>query len=311
MAKPMIDPGSREDANAFVAPAFGASARRGSALGGSAFGGLAPGGSKTILELERVSKTFGRGAKRVNAVIEVSLEVRSGESRALVGGSGSGKSTLARVAASLLAPDSGRVMVGGRDQGKLQGEEKRESLRMVQMVFQDPVASFDPRQTIGRNLAEPLRNFRLSKREALRAEVLEALEMVGLPEDFHDRLPGELSGGQCQRAAIARAVLAKPGLLICDEATSALDAIVQAQILNLLNRLKEEMGLAILLISHDLALVRSFCSTIGVMSEGRLVEMGPAKDVISRPGHPSTKLLLDSLITLEAAGAACRESADS
>ena len=222
-----------------------------------------------------------------------------GECLGLVGGSGSGKSTLARLIAGLLAPDGGRILVGGLDPAAFKGRRFIEICKRVQMVFQDPPASFDPRRTIGASLSEAYANFHPASSKLARAKASEALQMVGLPASLSDRFPGELSGGQCQRAAIARAVLPRPKLLICYEATSALDAIVQAQIVNLLARLKEELGMAVLMISHDLALVGTFCSFLAVMREGRLVEAGPATDVLGSPADPYTRILLSSVFTLD------------
>ncbi|UQZ90149.1 ABC transporter ATP-binding protein [Deltaproteobacteria bacterium Smac51] len=251
-----------------------------------------------IMECLEVAKTFKKSGRLIKAVDNVSLSIAPGESLGLVGGSGCGKSTLARVMARLTRMDSGRVVLDGRDISRLNGGELRECYRTLQMVFQDPFASFDPRQTIGRGLLEVLSNFNVGSSGQRKDLVRQALESVGLNVEFGGRLPGDLSGGQCQRAAIARALLVRPRLLICDEATSALDAIVQAQILNLLRKLRDEMGLSVLFISHDLALVRAFCSRIAVMHDGRIVESGPAEKVIAQPEHPHTRLLLSSLITL-------------
>ncbi|MDR2368532.1 MAG: ABC transporter ATP-binding protein [Deltaproteobacteria bacterium] len=248
-----------------------------------------------ILECRDLRVTFRKGNRLIKAVDGVSFGVEPGECYGLVGGSGCGKSTLARLVTRLRDADSGTVWLEGRDVTGVTGRGLRAFYRKVQMVFQDPVASFDPRKKIGQSIAEVLRNFGLAERTALRAAINGALEMVGLSPEHGERLPGQVSGGQCQRAALARAVAVRPRLLICDEVTSALDVSVQAQIVSLLRRLQGELNMAIIFISHDLSLVRCFTTRLGVMLDGKIVETGPAAEVVSTPKHEHTKLLLSSL----------------
>ena len=220
---------------------------------------------EAILEVSDLTKTFeNRKKTEFYAVDHVSFQVMPGQTVGIVGESGSGKSTLAKLLCCLEEPTEGQIRLCGQEIGKRKGKKRREMYRKLQMVFQDPVSSFDPRRTLGDGIGESLRNHGMSREEARkRVELL--LEQCGLPEEFAGRYPHEVSGGQCQRVAIARALAIEPQLLICDEATSALDVTVQKQIMELLDRMRKEKKLTILFICHNLALVQSFCDQILVM----------------------------------------------
>ena len=237
---------------------------------------------------------FGK-QQTLRAVDGVSLELAPGEALGVVGESGSGKSTLARAALQLIRPQSGRVVWFGRQVDALAQNALRPLRRDVQVVFQDPLASLDPRMTAGDIVAEPLRVHRPDlDRSARDAAVVRALELVRLDPALATRYPHELSGGQCQRVGIARAMVTQPQLLICDEPISALDVTVQEQIVNLLAELKRETGVSILFISHNLAVVRQLCDRILVLYLGRMMELAPAESIYSRPLHPYTRELLAS-----------------
>jgi oligopeptide/dipeptide ABC transporter ATP-binding protein len=224
----------------------------------------------------------------------VSLSIASGEAYGLVGESGSGKTTFARCLLRLTDATDGRIEVAGRDVTTARGADLRELRREMQVVFQDPVGSLDPRVQVRDVVAEPLRtHLRLGSKE-VDTRVTALLDEVGLARVHMTRRAHELSGGQCQRVAIARALALRPKLLVLDEPTSALDVSVQAQILNLLAQLRREHGLTYLLISHDLGVVRYLCDRIGVMYVGRIVEEGPAARTLEQPTHPYTRALLSS-----------------
>jgi oligopeptide transport system ATP-binding protein len=231
----------------------------------------------------------------LRAVDGVSLELAAGEAVGVVGESGSGKSTLARAALQLIRPESGRVVWLGRPVDRLSQSEIKPLRRDMQVIFQDPLASLDPRMTAGEIVAEPLQVHRRDlDRAATDAAVLEAFARVRLAPTLITRYPHELSGGQCQRIGIARAMVLQPRLLICDEPVSALDITVQEQILKLLADLKRESGLAILFISHNLAVVRQLCERILVLYLGRMMELAPTTALYSQPLHPYTRELLES-----------------
>ncbi len=251
-----------------------------------------------ILKLVRLRKAFTDG-RAVQALESFSGEVRAGEILGVVGESGSGKSTLARLVMRLIDADEGEIWLCGREIGRLRGAALRRCYGQMQMVFQDAAGSFDPRLPVGRSIAELLENFTDLRRRERAAEVGRLLEQAGLTADHGRRLPGELSGGECQRAAIARALAVRPRLLLCDEATSALDVSMQAQIVELLHRLARELSMAVLFISHDLALVDSLCDRVAVLYRGRVVEEGPARAVIGSPQHPYTQRLRASVLTPE------------
>ena len=249
-----------------------------------------------VLEVRDITKTFvTEGKSDFTAVSHVSFLLYPGEILGIVGESGSGKSTLARIIARLTDATEGRILLENQDITRAKGEELRAAYREIQMVFQNPVSSFDPRKTLGNGIGESLRNHGVSKAET-KERVLELLEQCGLPKEFYGRYPHEVSGGQCQRAAIARALAVSPSVLICDEATSSLDVTVQKQVLNLLQELKEKEGLSLLMISHDLALVQAFCDEVLVLYQGKAVEMGTPDEIINHPSSEYTRILMDSVL---------------
>ncbi|MBM3585112.1 MAG: ABC transporter ATP-binding protein [Alphaproteobacteria bacterium] len=237
----------------------------------------------------------GRPRRVVRAVNGVSLAVRRGEALGIVGESGCGKSTLGRAMLHLVPATSGHVRLDGRVVAGLDREGLTGLRRRAQIVFQDPHASLDPRQTVRRALAEVLTLHRLCPRDAMGRTVDRLLERVGLSAALGDRRPGSLSGGQCQRVGIARALALNPDILVADECVSALDVSIQAQILNLLLDLQAETGMAIVFISHDLGVVRHLCHRVAIMYLGRLVEEGPAEVVLRDPRHPYTRALIASI----------------
>lgn len=249
-----------------------------------------------VYRLHEVSRTFGQGGGRVTAVDRVSMSVRNGERFAIVGESGSGKSTLVRMLAALDRPTAGSVEFAGRSIGELP-EARLGFLRSaVQVVFQDPRSSLNPRMRVGDIITEPLRSRLLRSRDDVpgdRARRLgEVLDAVGLPAAAARRYPHEFSGGQRQRIALARALAPRPQVLIADEPVSALDVSVRAQVLNLLNDLVREARLTLVFVSHDLAVVRHVCDTVAVMQAGRVVEIGPTATVYARPRADYTRQLL-------------------
>jgi oligopeptide transport system ATP-binding protein len=235
---------------------------------------------------------FDRTVGHVDAVDGVSFEIRAHETLGLVGESGSGKSTTGYCILQLLRPTSGSVSFEGTDLTELRGEKLRRMRREMQIVFQDPYASLDPRMTVGDIVAEPLVVHRLGNRRTRREVVRRLLDVVGFNPNFTNRYPHEFSGGQRQRIGIARALALNPKLIVCDEPVSALDLSIQAQILNLLKDLQREFGLAYLFIAHDLAVVRAMSDRIAVMNNGRIVEQGRAEQVYSHPQHDYTRALL-------------------
>lgn len=260
----------------------------------------APTDGHALLSARHLSKAFfggrafGIAASVTKAVDDVSLDIMPGETLALVGESGSGKSTLGRILARLTHADQGSVTLAGTDLLSLEGAMLRQERRRIQMIFQDPYASLDPRQSIGAAIAEPIKiQTTLSKAER-RERVAQLLIRVGLTPDMARRFPHEFSGGQRQRVAIARVIAAGPELIIADEPTSALDVSIQAQVLDLLSDLKSENGLTMLFISHDLAVVRQVADRIAVMRSGRILELGPCEAVWASPRHPYTKALIDA-----------------
>ena len=226
----------------------------------------------------------------LTAVDDVSFTIRAGETLGIVGESGSGKSTLARLVMAFEKPDAGSVLFQGDDLHALSARDLRQRRRQFQMVYQDPYGSLDPRRTVGWSIAEPLRA--IGSGPDTDRRTAEALEQVGLHPRDGAKYPHEFSGGQRQRIAIARAIVTRPALLIADEAVSALDVSVQAQILNLLMDLQDDLGLGILFISHDLAVVASICDHLLVMQHGKPLESGPAARVLRDPDHAYTKTLL-------------------
>jgi oligopeptide/dipeptide ABC transporter ATP-binding protein len=243
---------------------------------------------------------FGRG-RPVQAVTDVSLSVGSGEAVGLVGESGSGKSTIGRMLLGLLAPTEGRVLLDGVDLGLARGRELRRMRRRMQLVFQDPYSSLDPRRRIGDQIADGLAIHKLCARSERRARTARLLDQVGLPATNADRFPHEFSGGQRQRVGIARALATQPHFLVADEPVSALDVSVQAQVLALLADLRTRLGLGMLFISHDLHVVRSLCDRVLVLYLGRVMEEGPVAEVLERPRHPYTMALLSAVPSLDPA----------
>lgn len=259
-----------------------------------------------ILEVQSVSKTFrsgddllsrllGKPAKVVRAVQDVSFKLMPNEVLGLVGESGCGKSTLGRVLAGLIPSTSGDILRGGKHSASFDRAQKRDWARNVQMIFQNPYASLNPRRTIRQSIEEPLHVHKMVPETELRAKTDELLMMVGLNSEFGARLPHQLSGGQCQRVGIARALTVSPKVLICDEAVSALDVSIQAQILNLFADLREQMEIAYVFISHDLGVVERLSDRVAVMYLGRIVEIGTRHQLFGAPRHPYTIALLQAV----------------
>lgn len=247
-----------------------------------------------ILEVRNLKKTYTKGKTRITAVDKISFEIRKGECLALVGESGSGKSTVAKMITGLETADEGAIRLNNNDILALKGKAQREVYRHIQMVFQMPVDSFNPRMKLGEGIMESMINQGISRKKA-RDKAIEYLKICGLEATFAERYPHQVSGGECQRASIARAIAIKPQLLICDEATSALDVTVQAQIVELLTQFKKELGMSQLMICHDLALVQEVCDRILVMHNGRVVEQGTPDEIIMNPQEDYTKKLIESI----------------
>ena len=249
-----------------------------------------------LLSIENLTVEYAVGGKTLFAVSDVSLEVGRGETLGLVGESGCGKSTLGRAVLQLRRPTAGRVTFDGTELTRLGGEALRLMRRRLQLIFQDPIASLNPRRSIGDIVAEPLVIIGVKDRGERERRVREVLAAVGLDPDLvMGRLPHEFSGGQCQRICIARALILEPELVICDEPVSALDVSIRAQILNLLEDMKRRYGLTLLFIAHDLAVVKAVSDRIAVMYLGRLCEVGPTEQLFARPAHPYTALLLEAI----------------
>jgi peptide/nickel transport system ATP-binding protein len=249
-----------------------------------------------LLRVENLVVEYGSGAYRIHAVTDVSFDLRRGETLGLVGESGCGKSTLGRAVIQLIRPSAGKVMFGDVELTAASGDALRRLRRRVQLIFQDPIASLNPRRRVGDIVAEPLIIAGVRDRTERERRVRAVLEAVGLdPELVMRRRPHEFSGGQCQRISIARALVLEPELVICDEPVSALDVSIRAQILNLLEDMKARYGLTLLFIAHDLAVVKAVSDRVAVMYLGKLCEIGPAEQVFDTPAHPYTSLLLRAI----------------
>ncbi|MFL6647070.1 MAG: ABC transporter ATP-binding protein [Sulfurifustaceae bacterium] len=259
-------------------------------MAGSGTAPLRP--QQALLSVEHLVVEYGA----VKAVSDVSFDVARGETLGLVGESGCGKSTLGRAILQLTSPKSGSVVFGDIDLVAQRGRRMRALRRRLQLIFQDPIASLNPRRRVGDIIAEALVIHRVTDRAERERRVREILEAVGLhPERVLDRLPHEFSGGQCQRIAIARALVLAPELVVCDEPVSALDVSIRAQVLNLLEEMKARFGLTLIFISHDLAVVKTVSDRVAVMYLGKLCEIGETTSIFRGPAHPYTALLLSAI----------------
>jgi len=266
--------------------------------------------SNTLIAAEDVSKEFliphgmwrrltGQPRLAVHALNGVSFQINRGETLGIVGESGCGKSTLARCLVRLFDCDDGRVRFEGQDIADLKGADRRAFNRRVQMIFQDPYSSLNPRMRVRQILGEALSVHKMRPRAQIPARIAELLDLVCLPSDAADKFPHEFSGGQRQRIGIARALAVEPDVLVADELVSALDVSVQAQVVNLLLQLQEQLHLTVVFVAHDLRLVRHISHRVAVMYLGKIVEIGPTEDLFSAPRHPYTKALLDAAPELD------------
>ena len=258
--------------------------------------------SNELLRIENLSKTFSiaggmfRPKLKLKALQDISFSIQQGETLGIVGESGCGKSTLGRCILQLLRPDEGRVLWLGKDLMALDAESMRRKRRDLQIIFQDPQASLNPRMTVGEIVADPLKTLLPELNAQQRRErVMKMMEAVGLQPEMINRYPHEFSGGQAQRIGIARALITEPKLIVCDEPVSALDVSIQAQILNLLSDLKERLGLTLIFISHNLSVVRHVSDRILVLYLGRVVELADGDDLYDDPKHPYTRALLTAV----------------
>ena len=257
--------------------------------------------STPLLQVEDLAKHFAvnkgllRPASHVKAVDGVSFSLERGSTLGLVGESGCGKSTTGRLLMRLLTPTSGRILLDGTDVAGLKGRELQEFRRRVQMVFQNPSSSLNPRQTVGSAIAAPLHAQGISPKEGMKNRVASLMDRVGLRPEHYNRFPHEFSGGQKQRVGIARALALDPDIVICDEPVSALDVSVQAQVINLLQDIQADTGISYVFIAHDLSVVKHFADDVAVMYLGKIMELGSRDDVFGRPRHPYTQSLLSSV----------------
>ncbi len=250
----------------------------------------------TLLEVKNLKKYFKTSRGMLHAVDDVSFTIEKGKTLGVVGESGCGKSTTGRAILRLLEPTAGEVYFEGKDITKLSHKEMREKRRELQMIFQDPFSSLNPRKTVSQTIMEPMIIHKLYKnKEQMTEEVLKTMELVGLDERYFNTYPHELDGGRRQRIGIARALALHPKFIVCDEPVSALDVSIQAQILNLLNDLQEELDLTYMFITHDLSVVNHFSDDIAVMYLGRLIEKASAEELFKNPVHPYTKALLSAI----------------
>lgn len=258
--------------------------------------------SRNLIEVQHLTKSFvadtdffGRPTSFVQAVDDVSFTIRRGEAFGLVGESGCGKTTIGKMICGLLKPTSGQILFEGRDITELGQRDRRAMCRDIQLVFQDPYASLNPRMTIGKIIAEPILTNKILPKDQVDDRVDELLELVGLAPYMKNRYPHEFSGGQRQRVGIARALALNPKLIVCDEPVSALDVSIQAQVLNLLDDLKEQLGLTYLFIAHGLNVVKHISDRVGVMYLGRMMEIAPKESLYTEPLCPYTQALLSAI----------------
>jgi len=260
---------------------------------------------ETIMQVENLKVHFDVSSegdmpwtkrKKLQAVNGVSFELKSGETLGIVGESGCGKSTLARAIISMVPAETGRVLWFGKDLLALQKTEMRKHRKQIQMIFQDPLASLNPRMTIGEIIAEPLKtHYPKTSKVDIKVRVENIMNKVGLLKNLINRYPHEFSGGQCQRIGIARALILKPKLIICDEPVSALDVSIQAQVINLLMDLQKEMDLTLIFIAHDLSIVKHISTKIMVLYMGNMVELAKSEDIYNHPRHPYTQALISAV----------------
>ena len=249
-----------------------------------------------LLEVNHVKKYFKTPKGLLHAVDDVTFSIDRGKTLGVVGESGCGKSTTGRVVLRLLEPTEGSILFEGEDIAKLSAAKMRDKRKEMQMIFQDPLASLDPRKTVGQIIEEPLRLHNLCANAKERQErVLQLMETVGLARRYYDTYPHELDGGRRQRIGIARALSMNPKFIVCDEPVSALDVSIQAQILNLLEDLQDEMGLTFMFITHDLSVVHHFSDDIAVMYLGKIIELAPSDELFAHPTHPYTQALLSAI----------------
>jgi len=252
---------------------------------------------KVVLSVKDLEVTFRKGRQRVSAVAGISFDLYEGETLGLVGESGCGKSTTGRALMQIVPSTGGQIFVDGDELTSLKRHEARNLRRKMQMIFQDPISSLNPRRRVKDIVAEPLDCWKTAKGEERDAIVFDLLNKVGIdPAVYGNRYARQFSGGQCQRISIARSLAMRPRLLICDEVVSALDVSIQAQILNLLEDLKKEYGLTMLFIAHDLAVVKNISDRVAVMYLGKLCEIGPSDTLYDRPAHPYTDFLLGAAL---------------
>lgn len=251
----------------------------------------------TILKVDQLQKHFVKKGETVKAVEQVSFSVKRGETLAIVGESGSGKSTLARLIMRLIEPKAGSIHYQQTNINEISAKQKKELCRDIQFIFQDPYSSLNPTMTVGALIGEPLKVHKIGTKASREQTVKELMRRVGLQPEQANRFPHEFSGGQRQRIAIARALAINPKVIIADEPVSALDVSVQAQIINLLQSLKNEFNLTMILISHDLSVVHHMADRIGVMYHGHLVELGDCEEIFNTPAHPYTQMLLNAILS--------------
>lgn len=250
----------------------------------------------TLLKVDNLTKKFRKNGEWFKAVDDISFTIEEGECLGVVGESGCGKSTTANIIARLQKEDEGEIIFGDR---KISGGFGLKAVgRELQMIFQNPQDSFDPRDTVLQGIMQGCASYKIYSRSELQTKAMELFPYVSLKPEYKNRKTSELSGGECQRAAVARALISEPKLLICDEATSALDVLMQAQIIDLLKNLKKDRNMSILFITHDLPLAAVLCDRIAVMHKGKIIEIGPAKKILKTPSRQETKKMIDAVLTV-------------